>query len=35
VRSYFHETVDSIKTAHLVAAIADLETIVVAPSSRR
>src|SRR5258706_5201324 len=30
VRSYFHETVDSIKTAHLVAAIADLETIVVA-----
>ena len=30
VRSYFHETVDSVKTEHLVAAIADLETIVVA-----
>src|SRR5579859_1921083 len=29
VRSYFHETVDSPKTERLVAAIADLETIIV------
>ena len=29
VRSYFHETVDSRKTERLVAAIADLETIIV------
>ncbi len=29
VRSYFHETVDSPKTVRLVAAIADLETIIV------